>query len=297
MSDLAPDVGVDQTTQDAIEEAPDQGASVVPESNGDAPDAPQYPWSKDYPNWSPEDQWKAYNEARSKLSQGEHRQPEAPAQEEAPYDPYADLPAGDDPGTVETLGAIFAGQNAFQDGTYGPQAVLGWIAKNPDQLSAQTRGQFLLAWQQQDPWTAQQWVVQQTIQAEREQMRQELRQEYAPAVKATTEALMSSALVLASQEVPDFESWAPKIMEFIEKENPNAMMGCNTAAQVAARIGDIIGVIASREQRAQRRQAASAASKPPPAAANTQTRSRASTSNERDDHRAKVLEDLRTTRL
>jgi hypothetical protein len=296
MSDLAPDAGVDQTATDVIEEAPDKGASLVPETNGDAPDAPQYPWSREHPEWTPDDAWKAYDEARTKISRGEHRQPEQPAQEEAPYDPYADLPAGDDPGTVETLGAIFAGQNAFQDGTYGPQAVLGWIAKNPDQLSAQTRGQFLLAWQQQDPWTAQQWVAQQTIQSEREQIRNELRREYAPAVQATTQTMNSTAISLAAQEIPDFEAWAPKVTQYLEQENPGALYGCQTAEQIADRICDITGMLASREQRNQRR-TATAAPKPPPAAANTQTRSRASTSNEWDDHRAKVLEDLRTTRL
>jgi hypothetical protein len=266
MSDTAPDTGV--TEEQAIE-AP-EGASSTPE---DAPEAPAYPWSSEHPEWSPEDAWKAYGEARTLISRGEHKQTEQPAQEEQPYDPYSELPAGDDPALVQDLAEIYAGQKSFQGGAYGPQAVMDWLAKS-DAVSQATKGQFLQAWGQQDYWSAQAWMARHTLASERDQIREEFRQEISPAVEQAEATLNTTAITIAAQQFPDWEAkWLPAVVKYTEEENPAVFKGLTTAEQKAQRISDIVFLLAGREQHAQLRQQA-APQAPPPAAATTQTRSR-----------------------
>lgn len=305
MSDTAPDA--DQL----VEEAPDTGASLVPEADAaaEAPEAPapaaQFPWSAEHPEWGVDDIHKAYSEARSFISRGEHQQPQTPAAEEPAYDPYTELPAGDDPALVQDLADIFAGQKTFEGGTYGPQAVMEWLAKS-NALSEATRGQFLQAWAQQNAWAAQTWVARHAYSSEREAIRQELRQEYAPAMEATWAQSNGTALALAAQEIPEFEEvWAAKIGEYVANENPSALLGpdgkyLRNPQQIADRLCDIAGILAAREQRTQRRTAASQpAPSPAAASAATQTTSRAPNGQftAREQRRKDVLDSLRTLKV
>lgn len=299
MSDTAPD------TDQLIDEAPDTGASLVPEADvaAEAPEAPapaaQFPWSAEHPEWGVDDIHKAYSEARSFISRGEHQQPQAPAPEEPAYDPYTELPAGDDPALVQDLADIFAGQKTFEGGTYGPQAVMEWLAKS-NALSEPTRGRFLQAWAEQNNWAAQTWVARHAYSSEREAMREELRQEYAPAIQHAETTLNQTAISIAAQQLPDFEEkWMPSIVEYVDKENPGVFKGLATAEQKAQRIIDIVFLLSGREQHAQRLRAAQPAPQPAAAAAVTQTTSRAPNGQftAREQHRKDVLDSLRTLKV
>lgn len=198
----------DQSTDtiEQVDEAPDNGASVVQETPPADASADAAPWAAEHPEWQAADAWKAYNELRTRFSRGEHNQPEQPAEEEV-VDPFASLPPEDDERTVRQLAAYYQ--------STGPRAALEWIDSNPGYVSAQTRNEFVKAWNQDDPGAVAQYAAERLWSERETQLRQEFQQQNAPYQARVQYGVNETALAQAAEKIPEWDTWGPRVMDFL----------------------------------------------------------------------------------
>lgn len=241
-------------------DAPDAAADETPQ----APPEPQPEWASRFPNGA-DDMWKSYREAEAAKTRAEQeaadlrrQQAEWTQQEDQYYDPFSQLPPTVDEYEQQRI-AAWAQQN--------PAAAAQWAYQNHERLGPEVAGQLFQYWQSRDFWAAENWKAQIINQQYYAQMRQEIQQEYEPVRQHTTAQMSQLTLSLAQQLIPDWDAWAPRIVEFLQApENAPWRQAIDVAGlgseAAADRLYEIYAVLHARDQRGR---AATTQPAPPPA--------------------------------
>lgn len=244
----------------------------------DAPPADAPPEPEQQPEWAqrfdnPDTMWKSYRESEAAKTRAEQRaaelerqQQEYEAQQQAYQDPWDALPPTVDEHTQQQLAAW-----AERD----PSAAAQWAYQNHHQVGPEIAGYLFQYWASRDFWGAENWKAQIINAQSYDQMRQEIRSEFEPVRQHTTQQMSQLTIDLAQRSIPDWEAWAPRIVEFLEQPENQVWRQAIDAAGLgsegaAERLYDIYAVLHARQNRSA---ATSTPAPPPPPNAQTETTS------------------------
>lgn len=263
----APETLDTQATPEAPIETPEGVAESTPQ---------QEAWERQFPG-GPSEIYRALQETKGTLTREQQQRADYERQlaeyqawqQEQFQDPFSALPPTMDEHELNRIA-----EWAKKD----PARAAQWAYENHDRVGPEVAGQLMQFWAQQDYWAARRFELDQYLGATREQIRQEMMGEIQPLRDETNQRMSALTLDLASQEIPNWESyWMPRVVEFLEQpENSvylNALNGAGAnTRQAADQLYNIYAILHAREQRARGAAAPSHQAAPAPSA-QTETQS------------------------
>jgi len=207
-NDAGPEAEAEDTEDVEDVEEPEDAGTDEPTDDGEDADAPALIGGKFK---TADDLLQSYNELQRRM----HEQAEMLAQLQQPQDDEPDDPFGLwgtvlDSDDGQKLAEIIVQQ------PHRAQQVVEWVQQNTDQFGPDgdqiLDGVFAL-WNAQNPRAAQAWIADQRLQVQM----QEIQARQAPLEEAHAVQMMNAAVARASNELPNFMEYWPKILERISR--------------------------------------------------------------------------------
>jgi hypothetical protein len=237
-----------ETPPDAPQQQPEQDPNAQPQPEPQPQPEQQPEWQRQFSD--PDAMWKSLRDTQAKLTQTAQERAELQRQyEEAQQwqqdDPWSALPPSIDETTQQQIAAY-----AQRD----PAAAAQWAYQHYNEVGPEVAGQLFQYWQQRDYWSAEAWKAEQLHAQWRQAESQRLEQELQPVRDYTHRQMSELTLNIASQTIPNWDHWMPRVVEFLEQPQNAAWVQALNATGVdsqaaAERLYDIYAVLHARDQR------------------------------------------------